>query len=331
MTLHVVVAGLGSIGQRHLANLRALEPDARITVWRHRPPASDGVPDGADALVSGEAPVFDVAPTCGIVCGPASTHVVVARRLAGDGAHLFVEKPIAASAHGVSDLIDYCQARALTLTVGYNLRFLAPLQVLREAVLAGRVGRVVSIRAEVGQYLPDWRPGRDYRTGVTAHANLGGGALLELSHELDYVRWIAGEVAGVSARAATLGDLGVDVEDTAEILLEFASGALGSVHLDLLQRAPSRSCKIVGTEGTIVWDGGTNAVQIFTPASPDWAELHPAGPIDRNAMYLAELRHFLACVRGEATPVVTAEDGRRVLEIVEAARTSSRTRQAVVL
>lgn len=331
MTPHVVVAGLGSIGRRHLANARALEPAAHITVWRHRPSDAGEPPAGADRLVVGDDPAFDQPPTCAIVCGPASTHVAVARRLAGLGAHLLVEKPIAAAPDGVAELIEFCNAHRLTLAVGYNLRFLAPLRVLRDAVTSGRIGRVVSIRAEVGQYLPDWRPGRDYRAGVTASASLGGGALLELSHELDYVRWIAGEVTAVSARTATLGDLALDVEDTAEILLEFESGALGSVHLDLLQRTPSRSCKVVGTDGTLTWDGGTNAVRLFSAASPDWSELHPAAPLDRNEMYLDELRHFLSCVRGAATPAVTGDDGRRVLDIVQAARESSRTRRAMSL
>ena len=79
----------------------------------------------------------------------------------------------------------------------YNLRFLPSLQAYRERIQFGVIGKVLSVRCEIGQYLPSWRPGSDYRQAVSASRALGGGALLELSHEIDYLRWIFGEVAWV--------------------------------------------------------------------------------------------------------------------------------------
>ncbi len=157
--LRVVVAGLGSIGRRHLANLRILEPRATITVWRHRQQADDEVTAGADGAVYGDDPRFEGAPDCAIVAGPSSTHMPTALTLAQHGAHLLVEKPISNDMAGVDQLISVCRERGLALATGYNLRFLRPLQVLRAAVVDGRIGRVVSVRAEVGQYLPDWPAG----------------------------------------------------------------------------------------------------------------------------------------------------------------------------
>jgi predicted dehydrogenase len=144
-----------------------------------------------------------------------------------------------------------------------------------------------------------------------------------LSHEIDYVRWLAGEVCRVSANIGHVSDLEIDVDDMAEITLTFESGAIGSVHLDMLQRTPTRTCRVIGSAGTLVWDGMTNELKWYSSTTGTWTALCPPMARDRNEMYVAELSHFLDCVRGNAAPSVTGEDGRRVLEIALAARQSS--------
>jgi predicted dehydrogenase len=269
------------------------------------------------------------APDIALLTGPAVTHVPTGRLLAEGGAALFIEKPLAATLDGVEDLLSLCQSRGIPLMVGYNFRFHPALIALRDAVAGGAIGKLLSIRAEVGQYLPEWRAGVDYRLSVSARAESGGGALLELSHELDYVRWIAGEVASVTAHAAKLSDLEMDVEDTAEILLEFTSGAMGSVHLDMLQRAPSRWCRAIGSEGTASWDGLTGEARLYSAAGRAWSQLFPPNQFDRNEMYLDELSAFLDAARGRSEPPVTGEDGRRVLALTLACKISALERRTI--
>jgi predicted dehydrogenase len=331
--LSALIVGLGSIGRRHLANLRLLVPDAFITVChQHSRPADGPVCAGvADSEVFSLEAALETRPHVALITGPASGHVATARSLAAAGVHLLVEKPLAVSLDGVEPLIEQCRQRELVLLVGYNFRFAGSLQEVKRAVDDARVGRVLSVRAEVGQYLPDWRPGIDYRRSVSASSSLGGGALLELSHEIDYVRWLAGDISDVTALTGRLSDLDMDVEDTAEILLGFTSGAIGSIHLDMIQRAPVRTCRVIGSEGTLLWDGLTHEARHFSAATGMWTNLGPPASADRNEMYVAELRHFLACVRGDATPAVTGEDGRRVLQIALAARQSSLEGRRVTL
>ncbi len=123
----------------------------------------------------------------------------------------------------------------------------------------------------------------------------------------------------------------MDVEDRADILLRFASGAVGAVHLDMVQRAPSRTCRVVGSDGALVWDGIRNQVRSFSAAAGQWTDLHPACDLDRNEMYVAELQHFVDCVNGKDRPLVTGEDGRRVLEIALAAKQSATEGRVVQL
>jgi len=330
MIRSALIVGLGSIGRRHLTNLRKLAADVRITVWRHQVPMGNREnPEDADRVVYTLADALSGRPDMAIVAGPSAFHVETALALAGNGIPVFVEKPLSNSCKGVAELLNLCKIRSIPLMVGYNLRFYRPLQILRQAIVDGRVGRVMSIRAEVGQYLPDWRVDCDYRRGVSANRDLGGGVVLELSHELDYLRWIGGEVKLVTAQTARLSDLEIDVEDTAEIILGFSSGVMGSVHLDMTQRAPTRSCRVAGTEGTLAWDGITHSVRLYDAESRAWTDLHPVSAVDRNEMFLAELRHFLDCAEHNGVPSVSGEDGWRALSIALAVKESSAKCQPV--
>jgi predicted dehydrogenase len=328
--VRILLVGLGSIGRRHLTNLKLLEPTDCITIWHQHTRPTEDVEQTENVVYSlGDA--LETKPDVALLTGPATLHIETGLILAQHGIHLFIEKPLSNTLDGVDNLLGECQSHSLILMVGYNFRFYKPLQVMHQTLLERQIGRVMTIRAEVGQYLPDWRPITDYRRSVSARRELGGGVVLELSHELDYVSWLIGEVESVSAQVARLSDLDIDVEDTAEVILQFRNGVLGSIHLDMIQRSATRTCKIVGTEGTLVWDGFTHRVQHFSAATGSWSDLHPAYSIDRNDMYIAELRHFLDCVKQNNPPDVTGDDGRRVLEMVLAAQKSSQEQRVVEL
>jgi predicted dehydrogenase len=331
--MRALIVGLGSIGRRHLANLRLIDPNAHITVWDQESKLSEcrEFLSHKDRFVSRLEDALAAQPEVALITSPSPLHVGAGLELAKKGAHLFIEKPLSNSLDGVDELLDLCRNRRLVLLVGYNFRFYKPLQIVRQALQNERIGRVLSIRAEVGQYLPDWRPGGDYSQNVSAKSELGGGALLELSHELDYVRWFLGEIQTVNSQIGRLSDLDIDVEDTAEIILHFCNRAIGSVHLDMIQRVATRYCRIIGTEGTIIWDGSSHQVRLFSSITKAWTDLHPIQSVDRNDMYLREIRHFLDCVKGVSEPVISGEDGRRVLQIALAAKLSSIEQRVVRL
>ncbi len=328
--MNVLVVGLGSMGRRHLLNFRRLLPSADITVWRRRP-NGEAPPAEADRVVFGLDDALAARPRVAVVAGPASTHVETALPLAEAGVHLLIEKPISHGLDGVDALIERCRARGLVLMVGYTLRFYRPLELMREALRRARIGRLVAVEAAVAQYLPDWRPGRDYRQTVSARAELGGGVLLELSHEIDYVRWLAGEVTAVTGRVGKVSELEIDVEDTADLVLELESGVTANLHLDMVQRTPVRTVRLIGEEGTLALDLRAHELRHYAAESGAWSTLHAAPKTDLNDAYVDELRHFLDCVDDGGAPRVCAEDGRRVLEIALAAKRSSHERRRIVL
>lgn len=330
--MNILILGLGSIGQRHLANARLLKPDAQITLLRrsssqerlHQVEAFNAqiVYSMEDALAS--------RPDMAILANPAPFHMEIAIALANENVHLLIEKPLSHDLNRVDELLDCCQRSSSVLMVGYNLRFSESLQKVKQILDMGLLGQLLSIRAEVGQYLPDWRPGSDYRDGVSAQTKLGGGAILELSHELDYVRWLMGEVKSVFATANRVSDLEIDVEDIAEIILHFECGAIGNIHLDFLQRTPHRTCRVIGSEGTLSWNGILDTLELYSVAD-GWQEVYSADTTDRNQMYVAELQHFFDCVESGEQPMITGLDGKHVLEIALAAKQSSSENRMVVL
>jgi len=325
----VVVVSLGSIGRRHLANLRSLYPAMRIAVWR-RPGSAEEAPPGADRLCSSLEDVLRFRPDAAIIASPTVTHLDIAIRLASEGIHLFIEKPIAHQITGIDELLAVCNQNKLVLMVGYNLRFLPSLRRARHLILDGAIGGVISARAEVGQYLPTWRPDSDYREGVTARSDLGGGVLLELSHEIDYVLWIFGAPTRVIATGGRYGDLEIDVEDVMELLLLYDSPArLVSVHLDMLQRAPIRQCRFIGSDGVLVWDGLKDEVNWHKKGA--WQMAEDVSMADKNQLYRDELRHFFACIEAHAPPACSGEDGLAVMAVVDAARKSMASGRVIEL
>jgi predicted dehydrogenase len=330
----LLIAGLGSIGQRHARVARRLFPGARIVGLRHRRTA-DPTPEAIDEVVWSVDEAIAFAPQAAVIASPASAHLALAMQLADAGIPMLIEKPIAMSAAGVHRLLETCNARGIAVLTGYNLRYLPSLAYFRSRVLDGAVGDVLSVRAEVGQHLSDWRPGADYRQSVSSRAELGGGVLLELSHEFDYLRWILGEATSVSADTARSSALEIDVEDTAFVTIRFKSsaapaGVLASVALDFVRRDTTRACTVIGSETSMRWNGVRHTVERFVPRTGNWEE-ELAAPIDRDATYEAEWLHFAACALHGAVPLVDGLDGLAAVSIADAARESAASGRTVTI
>lgn len=332
MLKRLLIVGLGSIGSRHARLARNLFPRVQIVALRHQS-CQDSQSMGVDHCVTSLADALKFQPQAAVIANPATHHLEVALPLARAGVHLLIEKPISSSSLGITELIDVCRAEEITLLTGYNMRFLPSLRRFRELLEEKPCGRVLSVRAEVGQYLPSWRPGSDYRQNVSAKAALGGGVLLELSHEIDYLRWLFGDVKWVNAVQLKQSDLGIDVEDTAHLILGFAhkigeKPVVASLNMDFVRHDTTRFCTVIGESGSLRWNAMAGTVELFEQGSSAW-QLVFAHPTQRDESYLAEWRHFLACISDGDPPQISGHDGLAVLRIIEAARHSSATRTVV--
>ena len=159
--------------------------------------------------------------------------------------------------------------------IGYNLRFFSSLKYFRQLILDNYAGKVLLVHAEYGRYLPSWRPNQNYKSSVSARRDLGGGVLLELSHELDYLRWIFGEISWLKATTNIQSNLVLDVEDSANMFFGFKPSLgggqlIGTLSIDFIRHDPTRKCIAIGEKGTLCWDGLLEQVAFYGEGSSGW-------------------------------------------------------------
>jgi predicted dehydrogenase len=321
----VLIVGQGSIGKRHLRLMRELLQSAEIMVLRHS--KTGEIPEFADGYFHTLEEAIIFAPDIAVIANPATLHIETARALAEIGAHMLIEKPISSSIDGVQNIIDHCEKNGTILMTGYNLRFLESLNYFREQLNSNIIGDLLSVRCEVGQFLPSWRPNQDYRNTVSAKSKLGGGVLLELSHEIDYIRWIFGEIHWVLAKLLKQSELEIDVEDTAHLLLGILGKGIkpsfvATLDLDFLRHDRTRLCTAIGERGSLRWDGILGEVSIFRPGGESW-EILLSEDLNRDDTFLRQLNHFIECIEFGNKPRVSGVEGLEVMKIIEAARISN--------
>jgi predicted dehydrogenase len=325
----VLVAGAGSIGRRHIGNLKKLGV-TRLAACDPHPERLAYVSSEfqVECFPTLEAGLQEFRPKAVLICTPPVHHVAQAMQALRASAHLFVEKPLSNRLDGVEELREQAAKCGVVVQVGYNLRFHPPIERLKELVDSAAVGKILWARVESGSYLPDWRPWQDYRKSYTARRELGGGILLDGSHEIDYVTWLFGAPREVACMAGRVSQLDVNVEDCATILLGFPDGTRADVHVDFIQRSYSRSCTLVGPEGKLCWNFTSNAVQIERPGGQVETQNFDS---EANGMYVNEMAHFLECVKTGARPRFGLEDATLTLRVALAARRSAEERTWVTL
>ncbi len=328
--MNFLVIGCGSIGQRHLRNLRSVGVD--VVGYDPDPVRRDEVMKRYEVrMVADLETALDQRLDAAYVCSPSNTHVSIALQAARRGVHLFIEKPLSHSLNGIDDLEREVKKRGLVVLVGCNMLFLGTLTHVKQVLDEGRIGKIVSARGQVGYYLPYWHPNEDYRRGYSANSSQGGGVILDSIHEIGMIRWLLGEVAEVFCFNGKLSHLEIDTEDTAELLFRMKSGVLTHFHFDYVQRSYRRSLELVGEDGVIVWDYIARTVQIYDKEDYHWHTYRENINNDLNQMYLDQMAHFLRCLEGKEKPRSDLASAKRDLEIALAAKRSATERTIIPL
>ena len=254
--------------------------------------------------------------------------------MARGGADKMIEKPLADTLDAARRMAGEIDASGVFAVVCYVLRASPWLQAVREVMASGRLGRCLGARLSVGQSLRTWRPGSDYRETVTAQAALGGGALLELSHEIDAALWLFGHPTLISATTGRVSDLEIDVEDVAELTLRYqtdddGAGPLVTVHMDLCRPVPRRTIEIYGENGVLNACALTGRITVSSPSGE--SEVCAPCPIDGDTLFRNQWRTFLKDRKQGQTGLSMVADGVRALDVVDAARRSSAEDRVVTL
>lgn len=330
--MKILIAGLGSIGRRHLRNLTALG-ERDLVLYRTRKAT---LPDDELAGYPVETDLTEALrkhrPQAVVIANPTALHLDVAIPAAKAGCALLLEKPIAEDLARVDELRHAAAQNDQRILVGFQFRYHPTLLRARELIQAGDLGKILTVHAHWGEYLPNWHPWEDYRASYAAREDLGGGVIRTLTHPLDYLRFLLGEIESLQALHGHISPLELNgVEDVAEIGLKFHSGAIGGLHLNYFQRPPAHRLEIVGAAGTLRWDNADGTLTHLhlpdafggvypQPQAAIETRYHLPAGFERNDLFLAQTRHFLEVASGQAAPLCTLEDGIRALELALAAR-----------
>ncbi|ENM3943434.1 Gfo/Idh/MocA family oxidoreductase [Vibrio cholerae] len=315
----VAVIGLGNIATRHRRNLKQLFPHAQLYAMSasgrmpHETVSdADHLVDSIDALIAQQVQLV-------IVASPAPFHAAHAIPLIEAGIAVLIEKPVTAKLDELKALQEAAAQSQTPVAVGYCLRYLSSAIEMKKYLSSAMLGNLYHAHVEIGQYLPDWRPSKDYRESVSARAALGGGALLELSHEFDYTQWLLGELTLQHAILRQSEELGLEVEDSADMLLSTEQNAVVHLHLDFLQRKAYRQCRFVGSQGALEWDLISNEIRLVSAQGTQVLYSEPTW--DKNQMYTAMVLDFVGHIHRQPSQCVSLDEAAKSLELIAQIKT----------
>lgn len=340
--MKILIAGLGSIGRRHFRNLIALGEKDIVLLRTRKATLPDDELAGYPVETDLQEAIKTHKPDAVIVANPTSLHLDVAIPAAEAGCHILLEKPVSHSLERLDILQEAAEKSGSKILVGFQFRYHPTLNKARQLIQSNALGKVLTVHVHWGEYLPQWHPWEDYRQSYAARADLGGGVIVTLTHPLDYLRYLLGDVEALWSFNGHLSSLEIDVEDMAEIGLRFTGGAVGGVHVNYFQRPPVHRLEFVGTDGTLHWDNADASLHLYKspttfgsyadqPPAPVMETFLPPEGFERNQLFVAQTRHFLEIVRGESEPVCSLTDGVQALRLALAAYESQKTGRVVNL
>ncbi len=309
------VLGLGSIGMRHARNLARLGCD----VLGHDPSVDASRAFESEfgrAATASREQVFAESSAV-VVATPNRFHLDDIRDAIVAGKPALVEKPLGHDAELAAHLVRLAAARGVMLAVSHNLRFRPVVRQVRKLLDEGVIGKPAWARFCCASWLPDWRPGRDYRTNYAADPETGG-VIFDSIHELDLAVHLLGSAALRSAAAQRTGLLDIASEDLADIVLDHESGCQTAVHLDYVTRPRRRVLEIGDPGGALFADLRTGNVKVTGIDGTVRAD--ETQPFDPNGEYLAAMQDFLDASNGAGKPECPAADALETLRLACAAR-----------
>ncbi len=326
MNSYILIKGIGSIGRRHVNNLILLGYTKLVLVSTNDSIASD-FPSLQHARTLTEAfnkfPISHV-----IISSPTSHHIPDLQAVLNLGAkHIYLEKPVSHSLAQIKETEDLIKKNKALVIVGFDLHYDPGINRLREWINQGLIGRVLSANAFVGQHLKQWRPYEDYRKGMSASIAQGGGVLLDLVHEFDYLRWILGEPERVGSLTQHNQCMEIETEDLVDVLIRFKDQVNVSIHLDYHQRKLIRNCIFTGEHGSIYWDLAERQCKLINNEGE--TSIFDYQNFERNERYLAIMKNFIALHEDER--LTTFTEGLTSLKMVQAAKESAKSQTFISL
>jgi predicted dehydrogenase len=333
--VRILVVGLGSMGTRRVRNLRHIG-GVELAGFEPRVQRRDAVAGTYGMTVF---PAFeqglDWAPDALVISTPPDCHAEYALAAARAGLPFFTEASVVTD--GMDEVMDAVRASGTLAAPSCTLRCHPGVELMRDRIAAGTIGRPLALVHHVGQYLGDWHPWEDYRAFYAARRSTGAAREI-VPFELCWMTYLFGAVVELNCFCAKLSRLEVDIDDIYSALLRFQSDVQAALTVEVISRPAIRRARIVGEEGTLEWDWNARCVrewraedQICTEHVDPPAVPGPGGSWVAENMYIEEMRRFLCAIEHGATrwPFSLEEDRALLNTLVELERASAQQRRSV--
>ncbi|MEA4995134.1 MAG: Gfo/Idh/MocA family oxidoreductase [Petrimonas sp.] len=252
--MKVLIIGLGSIVKKHINALQEIDSEIEFIALRssRKAIALENIKNIYDwGIIKKKSPDFI------IISNPTSLHFNTLQKLKDYSIPLFIEKPLFSEVSEESDcLVKEISDKGIINYVACNLRFLHCIQKIRNITKKERINEV---NVYCGSFLPDWRPGVDFRSTYSANKEMGGGVHIDLIHELDYVFWLFGKPQYTRSFFKNNSSLEISAVDYANYLWNYKSFT-ASIILNYYRKQPRRSLEIICESGTYSIDLLQNSI-----------------------------------------------------------------------
>lgn len=326
----ILVIGTGSIGERHLRCFQTLdrglvggcEPGEAL---RNRIQETYKCP-----MFASLDEAFSARPwTAAVICTPAQTHLPIARKCAERGMHVLIEKPLATSSDGLTELADEVKARRLIARVAYVHRSIPTVRAMRDLLQSGQIGEVKHIAVAGGQHFPTFRPA--YASTYFARRETGGGAIQDaLTHVVHAVEWLVSPFASVFCDASHQVLEGVEVEDTVSLVGRLKNGVPVAIVQNLFQAPVEFTITLHGVKGSIRGEFHRQRTGLWLRGQEDW-QWNDLPREERDGMFIRQAAAFLDATEGKPDDLATLDDGWQTLRVNLAALQSSDERKEIFL
>ncbi len=314
--MNILLIGSGSIGKRHATNLLEQIADAKFYILKHQR-QSDPFAESISAEIIHSWNDVPSNIDLAILANPSACHANHIEKIIENRIPAYLEKPLVttrADLNRIRSVLSNDDYQQPTM-MGCNLRYLPSIQKIKASLERGDIGQCCRALFEVGQYLPLWREGQDYRASYSANPDLGGGVIFDLSHELDLTRFILGDLEVMSSQTGHLSHLEIKSEDTAVIHLARPQGPFVSVHLDYVSRVTTRNIKLVGDQGTLIWDLPKQKLILEKP-NETIVLAENAEEFNVKHTYKTAMNELLQCIRDGTQTSQSIHEGMRTTELL---------------
>ena len=340
---NILFIGLGSIGQRHLRNLKKISKNYKFFAVRKNNESPElnsknkvikkkFLSTQNDVTEISEKKSMNIEFHAVFICNPSSMHVGASLAHAKKASHLFIEKPLSNNMRNIKKLKQLIQLKKIKCAVGFQLRYHPLLKKIKDLINSNKLGKIKKAYLKNSHYLPYHHKYEDYRKGYAANNFLGGGVILCFIHEIDYANYLFNKPLSIACEGGKKSKLKIDVEDHAKLKVNYKikkNNFFAHIDLDFIEKKEKRFCKIIFEKGIVYWDLKKDLLIIDKYKK---FKIKIKSPFNtRNDLFLKEVNEVMKNFKDNTKPKSNLENGISSLVLALAAKKSMRVNKTIKL